>query len=150
LLIVNEYDCSSLYGCKGSVVTEDKPEQLSYLQTLKVSAGRPRSLSIRIRSFSDPGNIGAPTYPDEGQFLYWTTFNDDNTDGSTAGIRDLVTVTADLSRIPEKLFRQQRGTDGEMWYAIGLKIEVTYYSACTKYELVHNGINYGTVTAEYV
>ena len=50
-----------------------------------------------------------------------------------------------MTRIPKK-----RGADGKMWYEISYEIEVTYFSAYTKYELIHDKVNYGAVTAEYV
>lgn len=37
-----------------------------------------------------------------------------------------------------------------MYYILEFDIQVTYYSAYTTYELFHNNINYGSVTAEYV
>ncbi len=82
--------------------------------------------------------------------MYWMTRNSSNADDSIAGIRGLVTVTADLCRIPKRLFRKKRGADRKMRYIVDFGIEATYYSAYTKYELVHKGVNYGAVTAEYV
>lgn len=61
----------------------------------------------------------------------------------------LVDLRADLSRIPKHGLEKKTGADGESWYVIEYEVEITYYSAFTKYELIHEGINYGAVTAEY-
>jgi hypothetical protein len=50
-----------------------------------------------------------------------------------------VRLTADLSAIPENTLTKEKGKDGKMYYAFSFSIEVTYLSARTKYELVHNG-----------
>lgn len=62
----------------------------------------------------------------------------------------LVNIEADLSRIPATSLRTQMGKDNQLYYKIEYEIEVTYFSAYTKYELIYKGINYGPVTAEYV
>ena len=62
----------------------------------------------------------------------------------------LVTVKADLSRLPLESLEQKTGVDGEEYYKIEYEVEVTYYSAHTKCELIYDGKNYGAVKAEYV
>lgn len=62
----------------------------------------------------------------------------------------LVDVKADLSLIPLAAFPKVTGADGRSYYIVKLQIEITYYSAYTKFELIHNGMNYGPVAAEYV
>ena len=62
----------------------------------------------------------------------------------------LVKVEADLSRIPKSKIPKTKGADGKMYYKIDYEIQITYLSAYTKYELVHQKVNYGSVTAEYV
>ena len=62
----------------------------------------------------------------------------------------LVNVTADLSRVPVCNFPQFIGRDGNLYYNVDFAVEVTYFSAYTKYELIHGGVNYGSVAAEYV
>lgn len=62
----------------------------------------------------------------------------------------LVNVKADLSPIPLASFRKATGADGRTYYKIDFQIEITYYSAYTKFELIYNGKNYGRVSAEYV
>ena len=118
---------------KGEKVEEDKPQRLGYLQNIKVRESAPLP-TITLEAFvaSDPANTGAPLYPLETQ------------------VRRLVEVTADLSRIPANKVRQVEGADGDMYWKIPFQVEITYYSAYTAYELIHDGINYGAVTAEYV
>lgn len=67
-----------------------------------------------------------------------------------AGVRKLTQLRADLSKIPTHLLPTKKGADGHVYYKIEYDIQVTYYSAYTKYELFYNGINYGSVSAEYV
>ena len=62
----------------------------------------------------------------------------------------LVKVEADLSRIPAHLMTQALGADNFLYYKISFDIEVTFYSAYTKYELIYQNVNYGSVAAEYV
>ena len=62
----------------------------------------------------------------------------------------LVKVEADLSRIPTRLIKQTMGADGVLYYRIDFEIEITHFSAYTKYELIYQGVNYGSVAAEYV
>lgn len=69
---------------------------------------------------------------------------------STADVSILVKVKADLSRIPPDKFPVVKGADDHFYYLIFYEIEMTHYSAYTKYELVHNDVNYGPVDAEYV
>ena len=59
-------------------------------------------------------------------------------------------MTADLSVVPLSAFPVSNGKDGKAYYHVDYKFEITYYSACTKYELIHGGKNYGRVTAEQV
>ena len=42
------------------------------------------------------------------------------------------------------------GRDSKLYYKLNYEIEITYFSAYTKYELIYDGYNYGPVTAEYV
>ena len=63
---------------------------------------------------------------------------------------ELVVLKADLRRIPLRKFPVEKGADGRLYYECHYYIEITHHSAYTKYELIHGGINYGAVTAEYV
>lgn len=65
-------------------------------------------------------------------------------------VTTLVTVNADLRKIPVSQLRQVTGADGHKYYPVEFVVEVTFYSAYTKYELIHDGVNYGPVAAEYV
>lgn len=62
----------------------------------------------------------------------------------------MVVLTANLSRVPITKFPKEKGKDKCFYYRIDFEIEITHYSAYTKYELIHGGINYGAVKAEYV
>jgi len=66
------------------------------------------------------------------------------------GVRDLVAITADFSHIRAWDFKIAMGHDGNRYYKVEYSIQMTCYSAYTKYELIYNGVNYGEVTAEYV
>ena len=59
-------------------------------------------------------------------------------------------VTADFARVPTSYFATKFGKDGKLYYKLEFEIEITYYSAYTKFELIYNGVNYGPVTAEFV
>lgn len=61
-----------------------------------------------------------------------------------------MSVTADFRRFPPSNLPISLGRDGWSYYRLDYEIEVTYYSAYTKYELIYNGVNYGPVAAEYV
>lgn len=62
----------------------------------------------------------------------------------------LVELNADLSIVPAKNFPQKRSPSGNSYYVFTFQVEVTYFSAYTKYELIYDNINYGAVSAEYV
>ena len=59
-------------------------------------------------------------------------------------------MKTDLSAIPRHRLGREKGSDGKMYYVVRYEIEITYYSAFTKYELIYDGVNYGGLTAEYV
>ena len=59
-------------------------------------------------------------------------------------------VKADLSPIPLARFPKATGADGHSYLKVDFHIEITCYSAYTKFELIHGGKNYGPVAAEYV
>lgn len=65
-------------------------------------------------------------------------------------VHKLVEISANLSSVPIQNIPTVRGVDGYMYYQVDIAIEITYYSAYTKYELIHDDVNYGLVTAEYV
>lgn len=65
-------------------------------------------------------------------------------------VATLVVITADFKRIPTTAFPTKLGADHQLYYVLHYEIEITYYSAYTKYELIYDGVNYGPVAAEYV
>ena len=69
---------------------------------------------------------------------------------NSAGVKQLVRLTADLSKIPAHRLPTKMGADGRDYYDIQFEIEVTFYSTYTTYELIYDGINYGIVASEYV
>jgi hypothetical protein len=83
-----------------------------------VSEGRPEEVTTRI--FCDRTGRPPPRYRD-------------------FDVETLVTLTADISSFPETGLLKERGKDGEMYYRFDYSIEVTYLSASTKYEMIHNG-----------
>ncbi|KAG8530983.1 uncharacterized protein KY384_004340 [Bacidia gigantensis] len=117
---------------KGDTVKEDEPVQLHRYRKSKIEDGPLRRVTSNILMSSDQNNAGVPKYKD------------------CAEVQKLVSVNADLSRISPSLLPTKMGADGAMYYIIKYKIQVTYHSADTVYELIHNDINYGRVKAEYV
>lgn len=65
-------------------------------------------------------------------------------------VLQLVELNADLGIVPSKKFPQKKSRTGNSYYVVDFQVEVTYFSAYTKYELIHDNINYGAVSAEYV
>ena len=74
----------------------------------------------------------------------------DAEDAELGHVRDLAVVTADFSHIKRALIPTEYGKDGLLYYKISYQVEITHYSAYTKYELIYNGVNYGPIKAEYV
>ena len=66
------------------------------------------------------------------------------------GVNDLVHVTADFTTIPTSWLDTTMGKDGLLYYKVDFEVQMTCYSAYTKFELIYKGVNYGPVTAEYV
>ena len=58
-------------------------------------------------------------------------------------------LTIDLSCIPDKDIDRSVGDDGEDSYRCEFHVEMTMYSASTKYEMLYKDIRY-SVEAEYV
>ncbi len=69
---------------------------------------------------------------------------------SVLAVYELAIVKGNLDGIPSDSLSTKKGADGNLYYEFWVQIQVTYYSAYTTYELFHNDINYGSVTAEYV
>ncbi|MCJ1404053.1 hypothetical protein MMC11_007277 [Xylographa trunciseda] len=116
---------------KGDAIKEREPKHLSYSQQKLVARGHPQQVTMTVYFCTDPDDSGAPLY-------------------CISNVKELVKVTADLSKVPISAFPISQGQDGKAYYSIEFQIEITYHSACTKYELIHGGKNYGQVTAEQV
>ncbi|KAI4158523.1 MAG: hypothetical protein LQ342_007364 [Letrouitia transgressa] len=117
---------------KGDPVTEDKAFKRQYHKVWRVSEGHNKSVSQDLYMAEDPDNKGAPEYKDNGD------------------VRNLCRLTADLSCIPANDLAQKTGKDGRPYYSVHYDIEMTYYSAHTKYALVYKNVKYDSVTVEYV
>ena len=139
----------SWFITKGSPVTEDRAFIRKYHKVWKVSDGPRQTVAQDILMFADLEDKGAPIYKDGGD------------------VRHLARLTADLSCIPISELTQRLGKDGKMYCTwcifrffwlipltvadvIYYEIEMTYYSAQTKYALVYKQVKYDSVTAEYV
>ena len=126
----------SWFITKGTPVTEDRAFIRKYHKVWKVSEGPRQIVSQDILMSADPNHQGAPVYKD-------------GTDGA-GDVKHLARLTADLSCIPTSELVQKLGKDGKMYYVIYYEIEMTYYSAQTKYCLVYKQVKYDSVTAENV
>lgn len=62
----------------------------------------------------------------------------------------LVELNADLGVVPEEKISIRYSPFGVPYYKVAFQVEVTYFSAFTRYELIHDNVNYGPVSAEYV
>ncbi|MCJ1476628.1 hypothetical protein MMC13_005296 [Lambiella insularis] len=110
---------------------ERQPVRIQLTRTPLVSDGHPSKIETQIFYCVAADDTGAPFYEDDI-------------------VKKLVVVTADLSVIPSTSLRKCIGKDGLRYYDLKYEIEITYYSASTKYELIYNRKNYGTVHAEQV
>lgn len=128
---------------------EEEPTRLNYTQKRVVFIGHPMNVKTDILVCSDPINIGAPVYKNLSKRPMPQSTNTTRLTFSQ-GVAHLVTLTADLSRVSITKFPKLVGKDGLSYYNVTFQIEITHYSAYTKYELIHNGINYGAINAEYV
>ncbi|KAL8851909.1 MAG: hypothetical protein Q9221_003236 [Calogaya cf. arnoldii] len=117
---------------KGDPVTEEKSFKRQYHKVWPVSEGHNKAVSQDLLMSEDRDNTGAPTYKDSGDVRY------------------LARLTADLSCIPANDLAQKTGKDGRQYYSVHYDIEMTYYSAHTKYAMVYKNVKYDSVTVEYV
>lgn len=124
------YDMS-WFITKGSTVNEDQSFTKHYHKVWRVSDGPRQSVVQDVLMYADPHNTGAPIYKD-------------------SGVKHLARLTADLSCIPAADLSRKIGKDGKEYYVVYYDIEMTYYSAHTKYALVYKQVKYDSVTAEYV
>jgi hypothetical protein len=103
---------------QGDDVREDTPFKFKYFFHELVSRGRPKEHDTLI--YCDRTSRAPVLYRDEQ-------------------VVELVKLTADISAIPEWSIPKIKGADGEMYYRFDFTIDVTYQSASTKYEFVHQG-----------
>lgn len=66
------------------------------------------------------------------------------------GVSKLLKVVADLGVIATSKIPTVRGADGELHYKVSYQIQIIFNSGDTVYELIHDNINYGRVSAEYI
>ena len=97
-----------------------------------MSEGTRQSVAQDILMYEDPLDTGAPIYKDG------------------TNVKHLARLTADLSCIPSGELTKKMGKDGRWYYVVYYDIEMTYYSANTKYAMVYKGVRYDSITAEYV
>ncbi|MDI1491919.1 MAG: hypothetical protein OHK93_003130 [Ramalina farinacea] len=116
---------------KGDEVKENSPFRVRFVYAAPTALADSVTPDVGVVCFNDSNNTGPPGHPKNPNVVH------------------LVDLRADLSRIPKHGLEKKTGADGESWYVIEYEVEITYYSAFTKYELIHEGINYGAVTAEY-
>ena len=117
---------------KGDPVTENNPTTFSYYNVQSVSQGPPKTVCATIKCCEDPYNVGAPVHAD-------------------TGVKNLVKLTADLTKIAGfKGGKQKVGTDGKMWYVVEWEVRMLCLSAETRWSLVYDGVEYDSVTAEWV
>ncbi|KFX96515.1 hypothetical protein O988_05263 [Pseudogymnoascus sp. VKM F-3808] len=70
-------------------------------------------------------------------------------DGEHPSIFPLCTVEADLTKVPKDLFVLATNSKGKQYYKIPYELEMTFKSASIFFELVFEGISYGSVRAKY-
>lgn len=61
----------------------------------------------------------------------------------------LCTLEADLSKIPQALFKRRKNSKGEEYFAIDYSLVMTPTSASLPFELVFQGVSYGIVRSKY-
>lgn len=115
---------------KGDTLKESKPALSRYHYERKVRHGPPPPLMMVVYCCIDPKNYGPPTYNDHS-------------------VTKLLTLTADLSHIPERDLNRVVGNDQEEYYSIDFEIEMTCYSAHLNFALVYNDVKYQSVKAQY-
>ncbi|KAK2753355.1 hypothetical protein FQN55_003484 [Onygenales sp. PD_40] len=77
-------------------------------------------------------------------------------DGSKAPVylngdcREHCVLNYNLSSIPRSKFKRKAGFHGEDYYEVEYSVDVTYFSAEMKFELVCQGEKYGSVTAKWL
>ncbi|KAG6354698.1 hypothetical protein INS49_004716 [Diaporthe citri] len=114
---------------QGDSVTDSKKFFKDFLVTNKVNHGKPRRIYLII--YSDETSQVAPL-------------------GKTETVRELCTVEADLSQIPESQMTKVQGIDGFMYFSTNGQIEIVYKSQTITFTLIYNGQRYNSVTADFL
>ncbi|MCJ1388771.1 hypothetical protein MMC18_001621 [Xylographa bjoerkii] len=117
---------------KGTKVNEERPKTVSYHEMWPFASGRPSLHISQIYSCDDISDQVAPLYITDSR------------------VHELVKLTADLGRVPLDNFPVVKGKNGKKSYEIDYDIEVKFFSASTTYAFIHDGKQYGAVTAEYI
>ncbi|KAK7733993.1 hypothetical protein SLS53_007988 [Cytospora paraplurivora] len=63
--------------------------------------------------------------------------------------KQLVSVKADLNKIPKEKLTKEMGEDNEMYYKIWFQIRMTTHLANITFKLVHDNVEYGTVDTDW-
>ncbi|KAF4628841.1 hypothetical protein G7Y89_g9311 [Cudoniella acicularis] len=114
---------------KGDTINEEKPYIFHFCRKTLVSEGQHEGFTDII--YHDCTERSPPVYQD-------------------ARVKRLVELEVNPGDLPPDAFELEQGKDGRLYYVLEFSIEVTYQSASTKYELMHQGKQYDSVTAEYV
>ncbi|KAH6671163.1 hypothetical protein B0J14DRAFT_595465 [Halenospora varia] len=114
---------------RGDTVNENKPYIFEYYRSRRFSDDLPEEVTLYI--YHDRTNRSAVVYRDDK-------------------VVDFARLNVKVGDLPKDAFDIKFGKDGKMYYVLDYSVEVTYQSASTKYELVHKGKRYSSVTAEYV
>lgn len=126
---------------------EEKSFRLSFHQHHLVSNGKPKYIICGVYACADPNNNG-PIYQNSrkpiphGLIVALTYRKGD--------VIQPAELNADLSIVPAENFPPKLNRKGLRYYEVFFQIQVTYFSAYTKYELIHDNFNYGPISAEYV
>ncbi|KAI9048312.1 hypothetical protein LZ554_008106 [Drepanopeziza brunnea f. sp. 'monogermtubi'] len=116
---------------KGDEVEENDPRSFSFVCDYLVANGIPTGFTMDVEH--DQETEYAPVH-------------------RVGTVRSLLTLRGDLRQLPISEWESMIVTrpDGKEYYCLRCAIEVTFYSANTKYVLLSQGKRYDAVTAEYV
>ncbi|KAI0420708.1 actin-like ATPase domain-containing protein [Xylaria grammica] len=118
---------------KGAKIKESEPVSFQYYfdmseNDVNLQGGKLDLVTVTVYTCNEDPR---PDYPDPGK------------------CRQLVKLTADLNQIPKGKMRKERGTDNLWYYKIWFHIRMTCHSANISFDLLHDGIKYSSVKAEY-
>ncbi|GAW13052.1 hypothetical protein ANO14919_024300 [Xylariales sp. No.14919] len=118
---------------KGAKIKESEPVSFQYYfdmseNDMNLQGGKLDLVTVTVYTCNEDPR---PDYPDPGK------------------CKQLVKLTADLNQIPKGKMRKERGTDNLWYYKIWFHIRMTCHSANISFDLLHDGIKYSSVKAEY-